>query len=186
MFLNIFTTGLISPCLGFPPPFLRNFVEIVGIKKSETKRDAINVAEIVIGIVFMNSPIIPPTSSIGKNANVVVAVPAISGHRNTFIDLMAAFVRDNPSLIPSYIPSIITIAVSTRSPSEITNENKVRLFKVSPRNCKTENEIKNVSGIASPAIKPSRSPSAKNNINMIIKIVLIPFFVRVLRSFLIN
>jgi len=96
-----FTIGVRRPCRVFSLAFFRNLVEMAGINARDTNSDEIKVAEIVIGIVFMNSPIIPPTSSIGKNANTVVAVPAMSGHLNVSMDSMAASWRESPLLIPS-------------------------------------------------------------------------------------
>ena len=93
--------GVRMPCRVFLLVFLRNLVAIAGIRASDTNSDAIKVADIVIGIVFINSPIIPPTSSIGKNAKVVVAVPAIRGHLKVSRDSMAASRRVSPLLIPS-------------------------------------------------------------------------------------
>ena len=51
---------------------------------------------------------------------------------------------------------------------------------------RNENDIRNVRGIARPAIIPSRRPIARKSMSMIMNIVVMPFLVRVLRSFLMN
>jgi len=81
VFLGVFARNLSA---------LMNFVAIAGMIASEINSEEINAAEIVIGIVFMNCPMIPLKSSIGKNTNTVVAVPVISGPLNVSIESIAA------------------------------------------------------------------------------------------------
>jgi len=52
----------------------------LGAKISAISSEAVNVASIVIGRYFMNSPTRPGQNSSGMNAASVVAVAAVIGH----------------------------------------------------------------------------------------------------------
>ncbi len=84
------------------------------------------------------------------------------------------------------MPSMITMAVSTRIPRAMTSENSVRLLRLSPIAFITMKVVSNVRGMEIAARMPSARPSARKRMTTIIRIVCQPLEVRMPRSVRMN
>ena len=95
----------------------------------------------------------PETKSIGTKAATVVPTPEITDHLKVLIEWYAACTEFFPWRRPSNMPSIITIAVSTKSPKARTRENKTMPFKLMSNQLKIPKAVKKESGIIKLVIK---------------------------------
>ncbi len=116
----------------------------------------------VIGIYFMNSPIIPSQRINGKNAAKVVAVDAIIGIAISPTACFAASQGAKPLSIKRCMFSTTTMALSTSIPNARIKENNTIMFILKSMAPITTKEINMDIGIASPTKRASRVPKKKN------------------------
>jgi hypothetical protein len=128
---------------------------IVGVPVNETKREAINVVKIVIGMRDIALPITHGSIISGMNTTTVVAVHEIREFLYVFTDSSAACNGEYHCFIFSLAPCIITVAVSTAIQRQIINEKFVKTFMVYPIALRTKKVTKNAIGIDIVARKDS-------------------------------
>ncbi len=121
--------------------------------------------ETVIGIDFMNSPIIPVERRSGRKAQTVVRVVVVSTTLKSFKTKRTA---SSGVYLPvrryCLVAETTTIASSTKRPKAKISENIERKFKVAPSASITEKVAKKTSGMASPATKASLRPTIRKRI----------------------
>ena len=108
----------------------------------------------------MNFPVVDSQNSKGKKAASVVAVELIIGQNIRSPAILNASRRTTPSSILRSANSTMTMALSTKTPTERMSPNKIIMLMVSPMMRKPKNEIRKLAGIAQPTNIAERQPRA--------------------------
>ena len=108
----------------------------------------------------MNLPVIVSQNSSGIKAASVVAVDDIIGQNIRSPASLKASRRARPSSILRSAYSTMTMALSTRTPTDRIRPNKIIILMVSPWIKNRKKAIKKQAGIAQPTNTAERQPSA--------------------------
>ncbi len=108
----------------------------------------------------MNFPVTSFQNRSGKKAANVVAVEEIIGQNIRSPAILKASSRSTPSSIFRSANSTITMALSTKTPTDRIRPNRIIILMVSPPTKKRKKAIKKLAGIAQPTKSADRHPNA--------------------------
>ena len=108
------------------------------------------------------SPTALSASTIGRKAAMVVSDEISSGMRSSFADAIAAVRGSSPACIRTRIDSLMTMALSTRSPSAMMSDASDILSRPMPKYCMSIMVAMIAIGTSDATTSPVRSPRKRS------------------------